>query len=52
MAKKGNPIHIPLRECEAVRLLGKVRPTAEMPRQGSHPTIAKPKGKARKKRAT
>jgi hypothetical protein len=31
----GNKIHIPLTEREAVRLLGKVKPTADMPRPGA-----------------
>jgi hypothetical protein len=31
----GKPIHIPLSEREAVRLLGKVKPTADMPRPGA-----------------
>jgi hypothetical protein len=45
----GNKIHIPLSEAEAVRLIGKVKPTADMPRPGA----AKPKAKkkARAKRA-
>lgn len=37
----GNKIHIPLPEREAVRLLGKVKPTADMPRPGA----SKPKAK-------
>lgn len=43
----GNKIHIPLSEREAVQLLGKVKPTADMPRPGA----SKPKKKARAKRA-
>jgi hypothetical protein len=39
----GNKIHIPLSEREAVRLLGKVKPTADMPRPGAS---------AKKKKAT
>ena len=35
MAHPGNKIHIPLSEREAVRLLGKVKPTADMPRPGA-----------------
>ena len=42
----GNKIHIPLSEREAVRLLGKVKPTADMPRPGA----SKPKKKTRAKR--
>ena len=34
-------IHIPLSERQAVTLLGRVKPTDEMPRQGAHAT--KPK---------
>jgi len=41
MAKPGHNIHIPLRESEAVALLGRVKPTADMPRQGAHSTKAK-----------
>ena len=40
-------IHIPLSEREAVSLLGRVKPTADMPRQGAHPMKAK---KARKRK--
>ena len=45
--RKGDAIHIPLSEREAVRLLMQVKPTADMPRQGAR----KPKKKARAKRA-
>ena len=41
MPKPGNKIHIPLPEKEALSLLLKVKPTAEMPRHGTNP--AKPK---------
>jgi hypothetical protein len=41
----GNKIHIPLDEREAVRLLGKVKPTADMPRPGASPTKPKQKRK-------
>ena len=51
MPRQGSTVHIPLPEGEAVRLLGRVKPTAEMPRQGSHPTKTKTKTKARAKRA-
>jgi hypothetical protein len=51
MAKQGDSIHIPIPENEALRLLFKVKPTAEMPRPGSNPTgNPKPKrSKATKK---
>lgn len=42
-------IRIPLPENEALRLLGKVKPTAEMPRPGAQATKAKPKRKRGKK---
>ena len=35
MPRPGDKIHIPLPEREAVRLLGKVKPTADMPRPGA-----------------
>jgi hypothetical protein len=44
----GNKIHIPLTEHEAVRLLGKVKPTADMPRPGA--AKGKTKQKVAKKR--
>ena len=47
MPKPGDSIHIPLLEGEAVALLGRVKPTAEMPRPG-----AAKKAKPKKKRAT
>jgi hypothetical protein len=37
----GNNVPIPLEEREALRLLLKVKPTAEMPRPGANPTKAK-----------
>jgi hypothetical protein len=43
MAKPGNKIRIPLPENEALSLLLKVKPTADMPRQGAHPPKAKEK---------
>jgi hypothetical protein len=43
----GNKIHIPLKTDEALRLALQVKPTADMPRPGAHPTKAK---KAPKKR--
>lgn len=41
MPKPGNKIRIPLPEKEALSLLLKVKPTADMPRQGAHPSKAK-----------
>jgi len=43
MAKQGDTIHIPLSEDRAVALLGKVKPTADMPRPGTHSTKGKKK---------
>jgi hypothetical protein len=45
MEKPDNKLRIPLPEKEALSLLLKVKPTAEMPRQGGHPS----KGKKRPK---
>lgn len=45
MPRSGDTIHIPLKEAEAVALLGRVKPTADMPRQGAHAMKAKPKAK-------
>ncbi len=50
MANTSKTVHIPLSPAEAIRLIGKVKPTSDMPRQGAHPTTAKKK--ARKKRAS
>jgi hypothetical protein len=50
MPKPGNTIHIPLPEGEAVALLGRVKPTADMPRQGAHAMKAKRKATAKRKR--
>jgi hypothetical protein len=36
MGKPGNNVRIPLPEQEALSLLLKVKPTADMPRQGAH----------------
>jgi hypothetical protein len=36
MAKQGENIHIPLPEKEALQLLFKVKPTADMPRPGAN----------------
>jgi hypothetical protein len=41
MPNPGHKIRIPLPEKEALSLLLKVKPTADMPRQGAHPS--KPK---------
>ena len=43
--------HIPLPEREALNLLLKVRPTGDVPRPGTNPMGAKPKGKKRAKKA-
>ena len=48
MPKPGNNIRIPLPEKEALSLLFKVKPMADMPRPGAHPS--KPK-KGTKKRS-
>lgn len=45
MPKPGNKIRIPLPEKEALPLLLKVKPTADMPRQGAHPPKAKKRSK-------
>ncbi|MGD0510854.1 MAG: hypothetical protein ABSA33_03350 [Candidatus Micrarchaeaceae archaeon] len=42
MPKPGNKIRIPLPEKEALSLLLKVKPTADLPRQGKQPK-SKPK---------
>jgi hypothetical protein len=43
VGKPGNKIRIPLPEKEALSLLLKVKPTVDMPRQGTNPS--KPKQK-------
>jgi len=48
MGKPGNKIRIPLPEKEAINLLLQVKPTADMPRQASHPSKPKHKGKRSK----
>jgi hypothetical protein len=48
MANKGNTIHIPLSEQEALAGFLKVKPTEDMPRPGANPTSNK---KAKKKKA-
>ena len=50
MPKQGDTIHIPLSEARAVALLGRVKPTADMPRPGAHPTKAKRKARAKRGR--
>jgi hypothetical protein len=50
MPHPGNRIHIPFSEREAVRLLGKVKPTADMPRPGASKQKANRKKKAAQKR--
>jgi hypothetical protein len=47
MAKPGQKIRVPLPEKEALDLLLKVRPTGDMPRQGTHPTGKKAKNRAK-----
>jgi hypothetical protein len=42
--------YIPLKTNEALRLIGKVKPTADMPRPGANPT-GKPKKRATAKRS-
>ena len=46
MGRPGNKIRIPLPEKEALSLLLKVKPSADMPRQGAHPS--KPKKTAKR----
>lgn len=46
MSNPGHKIRIPLPEKQALDLLLKVKPTADMPRQGAHPS--KPKGKRKR----
>ncbi len=45
MPNPGKKIRIPLPENEALSLLLKVKPTADMPHQGPHPSKPKKKGK-------
>jgi hypothetical protein len=42
-------LRIPLSEGEAVALLGRVKPTADMPRPGANPTKAKQKTTKKRK---
>ena len=46
MPRPGDKIRIPLPEKQAIALLLKVKPTADMPRPGAHPS--KPKGKRKR----
>jgi hypothetical protein len=48
MGKPGDRIRIPLPEKKALELLLKVKPTADMPRPGAHPSKAKKKQKRSK----
>jgi hypothetical protein len=48
MPKQGDTIHIPLGEDRAVGLLGKVKPTKDMPRPGANPTKTKRKARAKR----
>jgi len=50
MPKPGEPVHIPLREEEAIRLAFRVKPTDSMPKPGAHATGPKKKRKAAKRR--
>ena len=49
MPKPATNIHIPLRTDEAISLIARVKPTAEMPRPGAQAMKAKPKRKRGKK---
>ena len=51
MPKPGDPVHIPISEDEALRLLLKVKPTAKMPRPGANPTKPKLALKRKTKRS-
>jgi hypothetical protein len=50
VAKPGDTIYIPLTEDRAVALLGRVKPTSDMPRPGAHSMKAKVKRKPKKPR--
>jgi len=41
MARPGNTVHVPLKTDDFVSLLVRVKPTADMPRPGAHPTKSK-----------
>jgi hypothetical protein len=43
VARPGDNIHIPLKTDEAIRLIARVKPTADMPRPGATKSKAKPK---------
>jgi hypothetical protein len=47
VSRNRKPIHIPLKEDDAIRALFKVKPTMDMPRPEANPT--KPKGKCTKR---
>jgi hypothetical protein len=49
--KPGDNIHIPLPERDALRLLMKVKPTAEMPRPGAQAMKTKTSKKKRPKKS-
>ena len=49
MAKPASKVQIPLRTDEAIALIARVKPTAEMPRPGAQATKAKTKPKRAKK---
>jgi hypothetical protein len=41
VARPGNTVHVPLKTDDFVSLLVRVKPTADMPRPGAHPTKSK-----------
>jgi hypothetical protein len=49
MPRTADNIHIPLSESEALRLMLRVKPTAEMPRPGANPATPKKKRAKKKK---
>jgi hypothetical protein len=50
MARPGDNIHIALKTDEAIRLIARVKPTADMPRPGATQSKAKPKKRGKKVR--
>ena len=50
MARKGDPIHIPLKEEDAIRAFFKVKPIADMPRPGANPSTRKSAKRTLKKK--
>jgi hypothetical protein len=48
VSRPGDNIHIPLEESEALRLLLKIKPTADMPRPGTVKKPAPAKKRAKK----